>query len=185
MTSKPAASQAHSASRVRRATPPRAPPAGDGRVKAAGARASSAMRVLSPRIAPPPRRDDGSTASTARRRPAPLQSRPKGSMKVDLPTPGARGGPQPPRPRPGRPAPAGGPRVCSRRSDGAGAGDGHGRQPSRGRVKVKPARSGGAGTSLQIPPELLDREAGLPNDRSNGAGLEVSAAVVGDGHGPS
>jgi hypothetical protein len=43
------------ASRVRRATPPRVVPAGDGRMKALGSRASRSMRVLSPRIEPPER----------------------------------------------------------------------------------------------------------------------------------
>ena len=57
-------------------------------MKAAGARDSSAIRVLSPRIAPPPRFDDGSTASTAIRRPSPMPARPKRSIKVDLPAPG-------------------------------------------------------------------------------------------------
>ena len=48
--------------RVRRATPPRVPPDGDGRICAAGSRDSFSMRVLSPRIEPPLR------ASTGRRR---------------------------------------------------------------------------------------------------------------------
>ncbi len=46
------------------------------------------MRVLSPRIEPPARLDEGSTASTASRRPRSISFRPKASMKVDLPTPG-------------------------------------------------------------------------------------------------
>ena len=86
--SNPAASHSRIASRVRRATPPRLSPAEDGRIKASGARASSAMRVLSPRIAPPPRFEAGSTASTAIRRPSAMPSRPKRSIKVDLPAPG-------------------------------------------------------------------------------------------------
>ena len=57
-------------------------------MKAAGARASSNMRVLSPRIEPPLRFEDGSTASTATWCPWPMRWRPKASMKVDLPTPG-------------------------------------------------------------------------------------------------
>ena len=65
MTSKPAASQTSMASRVRRATPPRVPPDGDGRMNAAGSRDRSFMRVLSPRIEPPERLEDGSTARTA------------------------------------------------------------------------------------------------------------------------
>ena len=63
--SKPAASQASAASRVRLVTPPSVPPAGEGRMNAAGAWASRCMRVLSPRIEPPVRRLEGSTASTA------------------------------------------------------------------------------------------------------------------------
>ena len=86
--SNPAASHNRMASRVRRATPPRLSPAEDGRIKASGARASSAMRVLSPRIAPPPRFEAGSTASTAIRRPSAMPARPKRSIKVDLPAPG-------------------------------------------------------------------------------------------------
>src|SRR3954470_7838494 len=46
------------------------------------------MRVLSPRIEPPVRPLDGSTASTATRRPAAVSMVPKASMKVLLPTPG-------------------------------------------------------------------------------------------------
>ena len=86
--SKPAASTSSIASRVRRATPPRVAPAGEGRMKAAVWRDSSSMRVLSPRIEPPPRLDEGSIASTASERPRSSSARPKRSMKVDLPTPG-------------------------------------------------------------------------------------------------
>ena len=73
-TSKPAASQTSMASRVRRATPPRFPPMGGrpnegGRIPREGV-----IRVLSPRIEPPERLDDGSTASTATRCPAPVNS---------------------------------------------------------------------------------------------------------------
>ena len=46
------------------------------------------MRVLSPRIDPPLRRLDGSTASTAMSCPCPMTWRPSASMKVDLPAPG-------------------------------------------------------------------------------------------------
>src|SRR4051794_4661365 len=46
------------------------------------------MRVLSPRIEPPVRPLDGSTASTATRWPAAVSMVPKASMKVLLPTPG-------------------------------------------------------------------------------------------------
>ncbi len=47
------------------------------------------MRVLSARIEPPVRRDDGSTASTATLWPWPVRSEPSASIMVDLPTPGA------------------------------------------------------------------------------------------------
>ena len=47
------------------------------------------MRVLSPRIEPPLRVLDGSTASTATRWPASTRCRPSASMNVDLPAPGA------------------------------------------------------------------------------------------------
>ena len=67
--SKPAASTSSMVSRVRRATPPRVAPAGEGRMKAPCRRDSSSMRVLSPRIEPPPRLDEGSMASTASERP--------------------------------------------------------------------------------------------------------------------
>src|SRR5262245_43604346 len=86
--SKPAASASSMASRVRRATPPKVAPAGEGRMKAAWRRDSSSIRVLSPRIEPPPRLDEGSMASTASERPRSSSDRPKRSMKVDLPTPG-------------------------------------------------------------------------------------------------
>jgi hypothetical protein len=88
-TSNPAASQTSIASRVRRATPPRVPPDGDGRMNACGARDSCSMRVLSPRIEPPPRVLDGSTASTATSCPASTRFRPSVSMNVDFPAPGA------------------------------------------------------------------------------------------------
>ena len=64
-TSKPAASHTNNASRVRRATPPSVPPEGDGRMNAEAWRDSCSIRVLSPRIEPPLRVLDGSTASTA------------------------------------------------------------------------------------------------------------------------
>src|ERR1700678_3252035 len=73
---------------VARATPPRVPAVGDGRTKAAGSVASLVMRVLSPRMLPPLRVDDGSTASTATRCPWSMSWPPRASMKVDLPTPG-------------------------------------------------------------------------------------------------
>jgi hypothetical protein len=86
--SNPAASTSNIVSRVRRATPPRVIPAGDGRMKASRRRDSSSMRVLSPRIEPPPRLDEGSIASTASDRPRSSSDRPKRSIRVDLPTPG-------------------------------------------------------------------------------------------------
>ena len=49
------------------ATPPSVPDVGDGRMYASGCTARRAIRVLSPRIDPPVRVDDGSTASTATR----------------------------------------------------------------------------------------------------------------------
>ena len=69
MMSNPAASQASTASRVRRATPPLVPPAGDGRTNASGLWDNASMRVLSPRMEPPERGLEGSTASTATRCP--------------------------------------------------------------------------------------------------------------------
>ena len=48
----------------------------------------AAMRVLSPRMLPPVRVDEGSTASTATRWPSPVSIVPRASMNVDLPTPG-------------------------------------------------------------------------------------------------
>jgi len=46
------------------------------------------MRVLSPRIEPPERDEDGSIASTATLWPRPVSRVPSASMKVLLPTPG-------------------------------------------------------------------------------------------------
>ena len=87
-TSNPAASQSATASRVRRATPPSWVCDGEGRMKASGSRASRSIRVLSPRIEPPERAEEGSTASTATLSPRSIRNMPKASMKVDLPTPG-------------------------------------------------------------------------------------------------
>ena len=87
-TSKPAASHSATASRVRRVTPPSSVRLGEGRMNAFGSRASRSIRVLSPRIEPPVRADDGSTARTATRKPCPVSIVPKASMNVDLPTPG-------------------------------------------------------------------------------------------------
>ena len=53
--------------RVYLATPPRCPAAGEGRMNALGSFASRAMRVLSARIEPPVRVEEGSMASTAMR----------------------------------------------------------------------------------------------------------------------
>ena len=57
-------------------------------MNALGSRESCSIRVLSPRIEPPERALDGSTARTATRRPCAVSMVPKLSMKVDFPTPG-------------------------------------------------------------------------------------------------
>ena len=57
-------------------------------MNASGACASRCMRVLSPRIEPPERRLEGSTASTATWWPCSIRWAPSASMKVDLPAPG-------------------------------------------------------------------------------------------------
>ena len=88
MTSNPAASQSSMVSRVLAATPPSVPDEGEGRMKALRSTESRAMRVLSPRIEPPVRDDDGSTASTATLWPAATRFPPSVSMVVDFPTPG-------------------------------------------------------------------------------------------------
>src|SRR4051812_37219802 len=110
-------------SRVAWATPPRVPDVGEGRMNAFSSTANRDIRVLSPRIEPPERADDGSTASTATFQPWPVRLTPSWSMNVDLPTPGTplippRGARAPPRgvpaaapcpprppPRPRRPPP--------------------------------------------------------------------------------
>src|SRR3954453_20776301 len=79
-------------------------------MKAAGSTASRDMRVLSPRVEPPDRGDDGSTASTATFEPDAVRSTPDWSMKVDFATPGAARlptplAPAPPTPRRRRAAP--------------------------------------------------------------------------------
>lgn len=61
---------------------------GDGRTNAAGSTASRSILVLSPRIEPPVRLEEGSTASTATRCPSPVSIVPSASMNVDFPTPG-------------------------------------------------------------------------------------------------
>eukprot|EP01139_Manchomonas_bermudensis_P006552 Amastigsp_a177488_33.p2 type:complete len:230 gc:universal Amastigsp_a177488_33:381-1070(+) len=88
-TENPAASHSAMASEVLRATPPRMPRDGVDRMNAFGFRLSSVIRVRSPRIDPPVRADDGSTARTARRSSRSASQLPKPSMNVDLPTPGA------------------------------------------------------------------------------------------------
>jgi hypothetical protein len=70
------------------ATPPSVPEEGDGRMKPLGSADNFDMRVLSPRIEPPVRVDDGSTASTATLWPCAVRLEPSVSMVVDLPTPG-------------------------------------------------------------------------------------------------
>ena len=65
--SKPAASQRSSVSLVRRATPPRVAALGEGRMNALSRRAIVSMRLLSPRMLPPVRALEGSTARTATR----------------------------------------------------------------------------------------------------------------------
>ena len=57
-------------------------------MKAFGSTDSRAIRVLSPRIEPPVRAEDGSTASTATLWPVSIRYMPSASMVVDLPTPG-------------------------------------------------------------------------------------------------
>ncbi|CAM5368098.1 hypothetical protein FALB51S_01697 [Frigidibacter albus] len=57
-------------------------------MKARGSRLRRSIRVLSPRMEPPERAEEGSTASTATRSPCAVSIIPKDSMKVDLPTPG-------------------------------------------------------------------------------------------------
>ena len=88
MTSKPAASHSTIVSRVLRATPPRDPAEGEGRMKMSGLDDMLSMRVLSPRIEPPLRSELGSMASTARRWCSDTTMLPTASMNVDLPAPG-------------------------------------------------------------------------------------------------
>ena len=75
-------------SRVARATPPRCRPEGDGRTKAPSRLLRSDIRVRSPRIDPPVRRELGSTATTPTCSPASTSRDPRALMKVDLPAPG-------------------------------------------------------------------------------------------------
>ena len=87
-TSYAAASSTAIAWTVARATPPRVPAAGEGRMKAFGLADSFAIRVLSPSTEPPVRMLDGSTARTPTRWPCAVSRVPSDSMKVDFPTPG-------------------------------------------------------------------------------------------------
>src|SRR5262249_57963320 len=84
-----AASQISIDSRVFAATPPSVPEAGEGRTNALASLARRGMRVLSAKIEPPLRADDGSTARTATWWPWAVRNVPSTSMVVDLPTPGA------------------------------------------------------------------------------------------------
>ena len=88
ITSKPAASQTRMVSRLLRATPPRVPPEGEGRMKARRSRDSNSIRVLSPRMLPRVTVLLGSTASTATLWPCAHRCRPSASIKVLLPPPG-------------------------------------------------------------------------------------------------
>ena len=65
----PAASHTSATSRVVSAVPPRCPEEGEGRMNASGSRDNSAILVLSPRMLPPVRLLEGSTARTATRWP--------------------------------------------------------------------------------------------------------------------
>src|SRR5262249_23199449 len=88
-----AASQISIDSRVFAATPPSVPEAGEGRTNALASLASRGMRVLSARIEPPLRADDGSTARTATWWPLAGGDGPGPPVGVGLPTPGGPGGP--------------------------------------------------------------------------------------------
>ena len=69
-------------------------------MKARGSRASRSIRVLSPRIEPPERVEEGSTASTARRRPAPVRHQAEAFDEARLADAGRAGQPDAER-RPG------------------------------------------------------------------------------------
>ena len=88
ITSYPPASHRMIVSRVFLATPPRDPPAGEGRMKAFSSAERSSILVLSPRILPPERSLEGSMASTASFLPEAVIRVPRDSMKVLFPTPG-------------------------------------------------------------------------------------------------
>ena len=87
-TSWPAASATNRASRVFSATPPSVPEEGLGRIKACSWTDNFSMRVLSPKIDPPDKLDEGSIAKTATRWPCSIRYKPRVSIKVDFPTPG-------------------------------------------------------------------------------------------------
>ena len=88
IVSKPAASHRMMVSRVLRATPPRDPAVGLGRMKAFFSLESCSIRVLSPRIDPPERSLLGSMARTASLRPCLTRCIPKVSIEVLFPAPG-------------------------------------------------------------------------------------------------
>ena len=60
----------------------------DGVEDGLGAAVAAAIRTLSPRMAPPVRGDDGSTASTAGRRPFSARRMVHAAVRVDFPEPG-------------------------------------------------------------------------------------------------
>ena len=86
--SNPAASHNNMASLVLRATPPKEPADGEGRMYACGSHDNSSIRVLSPRILPFERSLLGSMANTAILCPSLVRNLPKASMKVLFPAPG-------------------------------------------------------------------------------------------------
>ena len=86
--SKPAASHNTIVSRVLRATPPKEPADGEGRIKAFFSLDKASIRVLSPRILPFERSLLGSIASTASLRPWLIKCMPKESIEVLFPAPG-------------------------------------------------------------------------------------------------
>ena len=88
IVSNPAASQRTIVSRVLRATPPKEPADGEGRMKAFFSRDKASIRVLSPRMLPFERSLLGSIASTASLRPCLIKCMPNASIEVLLPAPG-------------------------------------------------------------------------------------------------
>ncbi len=76
-------------SRVRRATPPKWPRDGEGRMKALSSADRRSIRVLSPRMLPPEIGLDGSTLRTATASPrSRIRCSPSTSMNVLFPAPG-------------------------------------------------------------------------------------------------